>query len=211
VVRPGRVGHPEDVKELQTLALGLVIVFVDVSSPDWIADPVGWVLILIALAALRDRLPDHRYVWLTGWVSLALAVITWPSSSVAHLDDWLKVLFSLPLLAFCFLLCDSLRDVTTPSHATRFRLLCWTYAAVVLAPVAIYGFEWAWLATPAAILAVLANVALVLVLVGASDDDAYVPLGQGGPDVTGTSGDDADQQTGEDSAEAGEEHGKHRA
>ena len=47
-----------------------MIVFVDVSTPDWIADPLGWVLILIALAALRDRLPDYGQVSLAGWTSV---------------------------------------------------------------------------------------------------------------------------------------------
>jgi hypothetical protein len=199
------------VKELQTLALGLVIVLVDVSTPDWVADPVGWVLVLVALAALRDRLPDHRYVWLTGWVSLALSVITWPGSSVAHLDGWLELLFSLPVLAFCFLLCDSLRDVTTPSHATRFRLLCWAYAALVLAPVAIYGLDWTWLETPATVLAVVVNIALVLVLVGASDDDAYVPLGSGAAAASeGSTAHSTDEGT-DRGADHTEEQGKHRA
>ena len=77
-IRPGRVGHPENVKELQTLALGLVIVFVDVSTPDWVADPIGWVLVLVALAAVREQLPDYRQVSLAGWTSLALSVVTWP-------------------------------------------------------------------------------------------------------------------------------------
>jgi hypothetical protein len=189
------------VKELQTLALGLVIVFVDVSTPDWVADPLGWVLVLIALAALRDRLPDYGQVALAGWTSLALAVVTWPASSVAHLDGWLELLFSLPVLAFCFLLSDSLRDVTTPEHAIRFRVLCWSYALLVLAPVAIYGLDWGWLQTPATVLAVVSNVALVLVLFGASDEDAYVPAGPA---------EDSTEQDSTESVETGDQ-GKHRA
>ena len=189
-------------KELQTLALGLVIVFVDVSTPDWIADPLGWILILIALAAVREQLPDYRQVSLAGWTSLALSVVTWPESSVAHLDGWLELLFSLPVLAFCFLLCDSLIDVTTPEHASRFRALCWTFALLVLAPVAIYGLDWQWLQTPATVIGVIANVVLVLVLVGASDEDAYVPAG-GSPD-------EEPEESEKEPADT-EDHGKHRA
>jgi len=200
------------VKELQTLALGLVIVFVDVSTPDWVADPLGWVLVLIALAAVRDRLPDHRQVALAGWTSLALAVVTWPESSVAHLDGWLELLFSLPVLAFCFLLCDSLRDVTTPAHATRFRLLCWSYALLVLAPVAIYGLDWDWLQTPATVFAVVVNLALVLVLVGASDEDAYVPAASVGTEP-GDEGAEGDEDGGgaDDAPHDATDQGKHRA
>ena len=201
-------------KELQTLALGLVIVFVDVSTPDWVADPVGWVLVLVALAAVREQLPDYRQVSLAAWTSLALSVITWPGSSVAHLDGWLELLFSLPVLAFCFLLCDSLIDVTTPQHATRFRALCWTFALLVLAPVAIYGLEWDWLETPATIVGVVANLALVLALVGASDEDAYVPAGSD-PETDSEADAKTDAQTDAQTdaltdAET-EERGKHRA
>ena len=204
-------GTLEGVKELQTLALGLVIVFVDVSTPDWVADPLGWILVLIALAAIREQLPDYRQVSLAGWTSLALSVVTWPPSSVAHLDGWLELLFSLPVLAFCFLLCDSLIDVTTPEHAARFRALCWTFALLVLAPVAIYGFEWDWLETPATIAGVAANLALVLVLVGASDEDAYVPVGAAGED--GEDGEHSEHSPDDAAHKANDsaDHGKHRA
>ena len=170
-------------KELQTLALGLLIVFVDVSTPDWIADPIGWVLVLVALSALREQLPDHRQVSLAGWTSLALSIVTWPAGSVAHLDGWLELLFSLPTLAFCFLLCDSLRDVTTPEHAGRFRSLGWAFALLVLAPVAVYGLGWDWLSTPVTVLAVMVNLTLLLVLVWASEDDAVLALPHDAEDV----------------------------
>ena len=199
-------------KELQTLALGLVIVFVDVSTPDWVADPIGWVLVLVALAAVRDRLPDYRQVSLAGWTGLALSVVTWPESSVAHLDGWLELLFSLPVLAFCFLLCDSLRDITVPAQAGWFRLLCWVFAGLVLAPVAIYGLEWEWLATPATVLAVAANLALVLVLVSASDEDAVLVTGDGGPeDDAVRDASDSSDSSGSGSSDDREDHGKHRA
>lgn len=206
------------VKELQTLALGLVVVFLDVSTPDWIADPVGWVLVLIALAAVREQIPDYRQVSLAGWTCLALSVVTWPESSVAHLDGWLELLFSLPTLAFCFLLCDSLHDVTSATHRPRFTALCWAYALLVLAPVAIYGFDQTWLSTPSTIAAVAVNVALVLVLVGASDEDAYVPLGAddaaGQEEATDRDGSVSSGKRGssdEGAQEHSEDRGKHRA
>ena len=201
-------------KELQTLALGLVIVFVDVSTPDWVADPVGWVLVLVALAAVRDKVPDYRQVSLAGWTTLALSVITWPEGSVAHLDGWLELVFSLPTLAFCYLLCDSLRDVTTPEHAARFRWLGWSFALLVLAPLAIYGLEWEWLRTPATVLAVAVNLALVLVLVGASDEDAHVPLPGTSEDEKAEVRDhegDARDRSDSRGSQGAEDHGKHRA
>jgi len=191
------------VKELQTLALGLIVVFVDVSTPDWVADPLGWILILIALAAVKERLPDYGQVSIAAWISFALSVITWPSSSVVHLDGWLELLFSMPVLAFCFLLCDSLRDVSVPERTGRFRLLCWSYALLVLAPIAIYGLDWSWLETPATVFAVVVNLALVLVLFGSSDEGAVLPADASGSGEDG----DADGDTAGDS----QDRGKHRA
>lgn len=206
------------VKELQTLALGLIIVFVDVSTPDWVADPVGWILVLIALSAVKERLPDYGQVSLAAWVSFALSVVTWPESSVAHLDGWLGLLFSMPVLAFCFLLCDSLRDVSVPDREARFRLLCWGYGLLVAAPVAIYGLDWSWLETPTAVLAVVANVALVLVLFGSSDEDAVLPAdgaetdGADRTDERGSgSSPGSSSSEGADTAEDRTNPGKHRA
>lgn len=196
-------------KELQTLALGLVVVFLDVSTPDWIADPLGWVLVLVALAAMKDRLPDYRQVSLAAWVSFGLSVLTWPSGSVVHLDGWLGLLFSLPTLAFCYLLSDSLRDVTEPGRAGWFRAFCWAYALLVLLPGAIYGLDQDWLGTPTAVLAVAVNIGFVVALFSASDEDAYRPLAGDAGDSgdardTGDDGDDGDSDRADDP-------GKHRA
>ena len=40
---------------LQTVAMGLVLVFLDVqpSGWDWIPDPLGWVLVLLGLSGLK--------------------------------------------------------------------------------------------------------------------------------------------------------------
>jgi hypothetical protein len=166
------------VKQLQTVALGLIVVFLDVGTPDWVADPLGWILVLIGLAAVRERLADYAWLRATAWVCLALAVVTWPPDSVPYLDDTIGWLFSLPTLAFCFLLADSLYDVTEPGLAQRFRVLCWLYALVTVLPLLWLLAGWEWLATPTTVLTILVNVVLVISLFAASDEDAVVDPAQ---------------------------------
>ena len=95
--------------------MGLVIVFLDVGSGgwDWIADPFGWVLVLFGLAPLKERLPAHRGAVVSAWVCLVVSVIILPPDSVDTIDPTLGWLFSLPTIAFCFVLCDALDDTPT--------------------------------------------------------------------------------------------------
>lgn len=160
------------VKELQSVVLGLTVVFVDVGSPDWVADPIGWLLVLVGIAAVKDRLTDYGYLQLTGWVCLALSVVTWPPEAVPALDDTLGWLFSLPTLAFCFLLADSLTDVTEQGLSRRFRAISWLYAIVTVLPLLPLLLDWERSSTPVQVVTVFAQVVLVISLIHACDDDA---------------------------------------
>ena len=166
-------------KELQSVALGLVVVFVDVGSPDWVADPLGWILVLVGIAAVKDRLTDYGYLQVTGWVCLGLSVVTWPPEAVPALDETLGWLFSLPTLAFCFLLADSLTDATEPGLARRFRLISWGYAMVTVLPLLPLVLAWDWMTTPGRVVAILVDVVLVLSLYRACDEDALRVPAQG--------------------------------
>jgi hypothetical protein len=161
------------VSSLQTVAMGLVIVFLDAGAGgyDWIADPLGWVLVIMGLTPLKALVPNHRGISVTAWVCLAISVPTWPPSSVAHLDASLGWLFSLPTIAFSFLVCDAVMEVTEQSLAVRLRWLRHTFALTGVLPLLIYGLDLDWLTVPAAVLVVMANVVLVFSLWAAGDDE----------------------------------------
>ena len=111
--------------------MGLVIVFLDVAPGgwDWIADPLGWVLVLMGLSPLKELVPGHVGIVVSAWVCLVVSVLVFPPDSVATLDPSLGWLFSLPTIGFCFLLSDALADCTPDSLAVRFR---WLRAAFVV-------------------------------------------------------------------------------
>lgn len=160
-------------KSLQTVAMGLVIVFVDAGSGgwDWVPDPLGWILVLLGLPPLKERLPAYPGVLGSAWVCLVVSVLTLAPDSVDTIAPALGWLFSVPTLAFCFLLCDSLADIVDGSLALRLKVLRFVFVVVGVLPGVVYlaGFE--WLTIPAAVIAVLANITLVLSVWAAGDED----------------------------------------
>ena len=164
---------------LQTVAMGLVIVFLDVGSGgwDWVADPFGWVLVLMGLAPVKERLPAYAGVAGSAWACLAVSVLTLPPDSVDTIAPTLGWLFSVPTIVFSFLLCDSLADVADDALATRFRWLRVVFVLVGVLPGLVYLGGLDWLTLPAAVAAVLANITLVLSVWAAGDggdDEAEV-------------------------------------
>lgn len=163
---PRRLGP---VTPLQKVAMGLVIVFLSArfGGYDALPDPVGWGLVAAGLLPLRDRLP-------LGGTALALAVI---AGLVAvplvlpavhgRLQPSGQWGVSLPQILFCVVLCSSLATLagrTGERVAGRFGLLRWVFLVVAVGPVLVYGGGVDALTTPVAVLAVLANVALVYLL-----------------------------------------------
>jgi len=161
------------VAALQTVAMGLVLVFLDVqpSGWDWIPDPLGWVLVLLGLSGLKELLPNHTGVTVTAWLCLAVDVIIWPPGSVAKVDESIGWLFSVPTIAFCFLLCDSLADLVEGNGAVVFQWLRNTYVVLAVLPLLVYWVGLDWLTLPAAVAAVVTNLALVLAVWAAGDED----------------------------------------
>jgi hypothetical protein len=157
------------VTPLQKVAMGLVVVFLSArfSGYDALPDPVGWGLVVAGLLPLRTRIP------LGGW-ALALAVV----AGLVAVPLVLPILetrltpsgqwgASLPQTLFCVVLCTSLCTVAERAgerEAVRFGLLRWAFVAVASGPVLVYGGGVDALTTPVAVLAVLANVALVYYL-----------------------------------------------
>jgi hypothetical protein len=157
------------VTPLQKVAMGLVVVFLSArfGGYDALPDPVGWGLVVAGLLPLRTRLP------LCGWV-LALAVLAGLVAVPLVLPDLESRLTpsgqwgaSLPQTLFCVVLCSSLRTLAGRAgdrEAVRFGLLRWAFVAVAAGPVLVYGGGVDALTGPVAVLAVLANVALVYYL-----------------------------------------------
>ena len=165
---------------LRTVATGLVIVYLVVGLNGWdlLADPVGWLLVLLGLAALKDELPRHGAVTGAAVVSLAVAALTWvPDWSVGRAvreDESLGWLASLPALVFAYLLSTSLAARLPIPWEKRFTLLGWGFVLAAALPVLIYGGGWDWLVPPTGLLVFVLDVLLVVWLWSVSREPASV-------------------------------------
>src|SRR5687768_4816106 len=127
--------------------MGLVIVFLDVGSNgwDWVVDPVGWVLVLLGLPPLKERLRGYAALLAVAWACLAVSVVTLPPDSVDSIMPTLGWLFSLPTIVFAALLCGSLAAISDSSRRRLwFRSLTGIFVVVGLLPALVYlvGLEW---------------------------------------------------------------------
>lgn len=156
---------------LQTVVMGLVIVFLDIPPDgyDWIADPVGWGLVLLGLAPLRDALPNRSGLVVTAWVCLLFSVVSWPAGSPATLTPLLGWLFSLPTLAWCFLVCDAVSDAVDGRLRQVALVLRAAFAAVAPLPALVFLAGQDWLSTPAEVIILVSNLTLLFTLWSASD------------------------------------------
>ena len=151
---------------LQKVAMGLVIVFLSARFGGWDAlpDPVGWALVVAGVWPLRDRLPQGGSLLalavLAGVVSVPL-VLPAVQQRLSASGQWG---LSVPQTVFCLLLCVSLATLSERAGAResgRFALLRTAYLVLLAGPVLVYGGGVDALATPVAVLSVVANVALV--------------------------------------------------
>lgn len=127
---------------LQQIAMGLLVVVLDgTGSHDTLPDPLGWLLVLPAVARLPR--PERTAPLAAGLVAAAVATVTWlpaPRAVVAGVDpslDWALLL--LPDLAFAVLLCRALglraADAGDGRAAGGWRTVGAVVAGLALAPV----------------------------------------------------------------------------
>lgn len=163
--------------------MGLVVVYLVVGLDGWdlMADPVGWLLVLLGLSPLSDRLPGCAGVRAAALVSFAVAVLTWGPDwalgATVRDDESLGWLASLPALVFAYLLSTALAASLPPPWRSRFTLLRYGFVVAALLPVLIYGAGWEWLVAPTGLVVFVLDVLLVVWLwsaarVPAVDDPA---------------------------------------
>ncbi len=178
---------------LQKIAMGLVIVFIPANFAiagdvyDALPDPLGWLLVLSGMTALRKTLNVDIAYWLT-WLALAVSIPLWlpqvtdllPSipaelKTRAELDEATKAasiawFLSLPQSATTLLLTRKIGQEAIAQQprdrfvAGRFGVLTWgLIAAIVLPPVA-YGGDVKNLITPTLIGIGVVNLVLIYYL-----------------------------------------------
>src|SRR5512139_2823449 len=172
---------------LQRIAMGLVIVLVPANFPhdphpawqfyDALPDPVGWLLVLTGLRALRAHLDVDVATWL-AWVAFAVSVPLW-FPQVNHLlvpeyNDAIDVSFQwflfLPQSVFSLVLARTIGRAAEGQEprdtfvAGRYGVLTWAFAALIVLPAVAYGGSVDALENPTLIGIGLVNVVFVYYL-----------------------------------------------
>lgn len=176
-------------KPLHAVALGLVIVAIYAKAGDYdlLADPVGWLLVLLGLRVLTERveLALTGVLWTTGVLALlaSAALVAPPVREwFEDADPALGWAVDVPALAFCGLLCHTLvPGARAVKEVAAYAWLQWTaigFGLSVLAPVVVIGGDVEGLRGPAELVTGLAQLSLfVLCLVYAGRTWAGAPGG----------------------------------
>ncbi len=162
---------------LQKIAMGLVVVvgFAYVParpSPSWahydvLADPLGWLLVVLGTVALTRADPAYSASrWLAA-VAGVVSVPMWFPQLHHRLDASGEWFVSLPQLLFCLFLAreigiqGALRTPRDPYVAKRFGLLVWGFAIITVLPVLALGGGLSQLEAPTQLVSIVLNVAFV--------------------------------------------------
>jgi hypothetical protein len=181
------------VSPLQKIAMGLVIVFLPANFEiaghvyDGLPDPLGYVLVLAGISALRTRLDVDVAYWL-AWVALVVSIPLWfPQLTEQlpeipkHLDTAaqlstatkaasIKWAFALPQWVMSLLLVRVIGQEAIAQEprdtfvAGRFGVLLWGLAATIVLPPIAYGGDVENLITPTLIGVGLVQVVLIYYL-----------------------------------------------
>ncbi len=166
------------------MGLVVIVLVAPAGGYDLLANPVGWVLVLLGTS--HAPLADHHrgpLRWVGGLALVSSAVVWFPAvaDALTDTDDSLAWAAELPQVAFAALLCRALADLAAGAGDTRSA--GWLRTAGVLAvvagvlPVVVLGGGVTSLADVAALVARLAPLLLVVLLLSrAGRPWAVVPL-----------------------------------
>jgi peptidoglycan/LPS O-acetylase OafA/YrhL len=160
-------------KPLQSVAMGLVIVALSarVHGYDLLADPAGWLLVLLGLRGLPVPGPEGRRLLALAALAGVVSVAVWPpaaTDAIYDADASLAWAVNLPQLLFSALLCHVLArragEADDP-RASRWLTLTRTAVVVVaLLPVLVFGAGMSSLEVPSYLAAALVALLLVVLL-----------------------------------------------
>lgn len=160
-------------KPLYAIAIGGLMIVLQTKDLryDLYANPLGWVLILMAVRSLVDE-PPYRFnsaLFGTGLLALALDSVFWfpgPRAWLEDAEDALAWAVGVPTFVCFGLICHRL-SMAALARGERLPAGCfqWTGVAMALAaigPVLVYGAGWTELDSTVGTIVILAQLALIV-------------------------------------------------
>lgn len=167
-------------RPLQSVAMGLVVVVLSArfGGYDALADPLGWLLVLLGLHGLPVAVPHRTTLARLALLAGAVSAVLWFPAVTEDLYDTdasLGWAANLPQLAFTAVLCHALAAAAGAAGddraARRLRLLRTAVVVVGLLPVLVFGAGLSGLETTAYLAAGLVALGLIWVLFAVSGRD----------------------------------------
>lgn len=123
---------------LQWVAIGVVVVLLDLVAQGWdlLPDPLGWLLVLVGLSRLRERLGTTPLV--ATAVALPVSVATFVPGLVRTDEPALAWGLSLPQVLTLVVIALAVGEAV-PERRRALRLCAWLLAGVGVAPVLVLG------------------------------------------------------------------------
>lgn len=162
----------QGVKPLQSIAMGYVVIalYARFGSYDLLADPLGWVLVLLGVRRLPVTI-DTRVLTVLGGLAFAVSIPIWIPEVVEALgreDPSLAWAADLPAFAFTAMLLHLLGQTALAARdrgaGRSLRLLMVATVVVALLPVLIFGAGWSDLTATASALAELLQLVTIVAL-----------------------------------------------
>lgn len=175
-------------KALQAIAMGLLMVILDVRVAGWdlIADPLGWGLVVLGLTRMRGAIPRGTLLALAVLAGL-VSFVSLDEAVLEALDPSMAWLISLLELAFDITLATVVAEVLAghrPDLARRLRTLRWFFVVAAVMPVLIFGGGAEVLLVPVALVVIGTYVYYIYLLFTCSApyEEATAPGGDGAGD-----------------------------
>lgn len=123
---------------LQWVALGLGLVALDLRVDGWdlLANPLGWLAVLLGLTQVREEVGNG--VVTAALVSLAVSTLAYPPGLLGDLDPAVAWALSLPQAVTVVVLAFALAGALS-EHARELRVVGWLLAVVAAAPALVIG------------------------------------------------------------------------
>lgn len=186
-------------KPLQSIAMGLVIIALTArfGAYDALADPVGWLLVLLGVSRLPESIGARRGLLATAGLALIVSAVVWwpPAQDFLDVrDESLRWAANLPQIGFVAWLCHALASTAAASGEVRESR--WLRTAMVLTivvgllPVLVFGGDWSGLEQGSYLAAGLALIVVIWLLFAyaarpwAGGQESRSPSRSGPPDVT---------------------------
>lgn len=141
---PEATERPRQPLLVVALALLIIVIRADFRGYDALPDPLAWLMIAVACAALPEDVPRRGAVVATAVLAMVASVASWPvrgHERIVDLDPALAWAIALPSLAWSALFCLAVAHLarTQLSAQIMWKYVAGGFLAAIVLPIVVFG------------------------------------------------------------------------